>query len=338
MRDDDRLLDLPSPEFGSGIVGVCDICGTRQAVVVLTKERFQLCVIDFLNKTWIKTEKKPSSPAPVYRSDRIFFETSAVPEHRAPAIVLSPTKVVRHPAVLIAPDVFGITTTLLDAAIRFAREGFEVLIPDLTKTEGISTGPLVGSRTGAGFRGSVATQSKEVLGLVRLYRDALDALLAREMVDASKASVFGTSYGGSLAVALAAESTRLGAVVLAYPMPVRPPDLAKLVSAPLFCLAGSADRTALRAAAQLRAAAPPSGVTVVEIPGAKAHFLARDMGAYDLDQAEQGWTRIVEFLRGRMMPPPPRPPPPPAKPVDPLASGKSPTPAPATRAPPATAV
>lgn len=320
MRDDDRLLDLPAPEFGSGIVGVCDICGTRQAVIVLSKERYQLCVLDFLNKTWIKSEKKPSTTAPVYRSDRIFFETSAVPARRAPAIVLSPTKIVRHPAILIAPDIFGITTTLLDAGIRFAREGFEVLIPDISKTDGVSAGSLVGSRTGARLRGGVATGSKEALGLIRLYRDALDALLNREMVDPSRAAVFGTSYGASLALALAAENTRLGAVVLAYPMPVRPPDLAKLLSAPLFCISGSEDRSAARAVEQLQRAAPVSGVTFAEVPGARAHFLARDIGSFDVARAESGWNQIVEFLRARLMPPPPRPPPPPAKPVDPLAA------------------
>jgi dienelactone hydrolase len=320
MRDDDRLLDHPNPEFGTGVVGVCDICGTRQAVIVLSKERYQLCVLDFLNKTWIKSEKKPGSPAPAYRSDRIDFETSAVASRHAPAIVLSPTKVVRHPAVLIAPDIFGITTTLLEAAIRFAREGFEVLVPDLTKTDGISTGPLVGSRTGARFRGGVATDSREVGALVRLYRDALEALLSREMVDPTKASVFGTAYGASVALALASESTRLGAVALAYPMPIRPADLSKLVSAPILCVVGSADRTAARAVAQLRAADPPSGLTVVEVANARSQFLARDIGPYDPARAEEGWGQIVTFLRGRMMPPPPRPPPPPAKPVDPLAA------------------
>ncbi|HTP53831.1 MAG TPA: dienelactone hydrolase family protein [Thermoplasmata archaeon] len=330
MRDDDRLLDHPDPEFGTGVVGVCDICGTRQAVIVLSKERYQLCVLDFLNKTWIKSEKKPGSPAPLYRSDRIAFETSAVPSGQAPAIVLSPTKVVRHPAVLIAPDIFGITRTLLDAAIRFAREGFEVLIPDLAKTDGISAGPLVGSRTGARFRGGVATDSKPVTTLVRLYRDGLEALLRREMVDPAKASVFGTAYGASVALALAAESTRLGAVVVAYPMPIRPADLSKLVSAPILCVVGSADRTAARAVAQLRATDPASGLTVAEIAGARSQFLARDLGSYDAGPAEEAWARIIEFLRARMMPPPPRPPPPPAKPVDPLAAKP---PAPAASAP-----
>ncbi|MGP8077677.1 MAG: dienelactone hydrolase family protein [Thermoplasmata archaeon] len=320
MRDDDRLLDLPDIEFGSGIVGVCDICGKRQAVIVLSKERFKLCVLDFLNKTWIKSEKKPGVPARIYRSDRVLFETSAVPSGSAPAIVLSPTKVVRHPAVLIVPDIYGITTTLLDAAIRFAREGFEVLLPDLSKTDGISTSSLLGARTSARLRGGVGTASSELVTLVRLYRDALEHLLGREMVDPAKASVFGTAFGASVALALASESTRLGAVVLAYPLPVRPPDLSKLVSAPLFCVAGTADRTAARAIAQLRSSGSGSALTVLEVPGARAHFLARDLGGYDLGRAEAGWSGILEFLRARMMPPPSRAPPPPVKPTDPLAA------------------
>lgn len=336
MRDDDRLLDLPEPEFGSGVIGVCDICGTRQAVIVLSKERYKLCVLDFLNKSWLQSDKKATAPPPVYRSERIAYATDAVPGGHAPAIALSPAKIVRHPAVLIVPDIYGITTTLLDGAIRFARAGFEVLIPDLGKTDGISTGPLFTAHTSARLRGGVAAGSKEISTLVRLYRDALDCLLAREMVDPAKASVFGTSFGASVALALAAESNRLGAVVLAYPMPVRPPELAKAVSAPILCVAGSADRTAARALAQLRSAVPSTRLTAVEVPGARAHFLARDLGAYDPAQAELGWTRIVEFLRARMMPPPPPPPPPPAKPSDPLAAAKPPA-APAGAARPAAA-
>jgi len=328
MRDDDRLLDLPEPEFGSGVIGPCDICGTRQAVIVLSEERFRLCVIDFLNKTWIKSEKKPTAPAPLYRSDRIAFATSALASGQAPAIVLSPTKVVRHPAVLITPDVYGITTTLLDAAIRFAREGFEVMIPDLAKTDGLATGSMVAARASARLRGGVAVGSKEVVSLVRLYRDALDHLLAREMVDPAKASVFGTSFGGSVALALAAESSRFGAVVLAYPMPVRPAEIGQLVSAPLLCVTGSGDRVAARAVDQLRGSGSETGRTFVEIPGARHHFLARDLGAYHVEAAEQAWGRILDFLRARMMPPPPRPPPPPAKPTDPLAAPRPPTPSP----------
>ena len=222
MRDDDRMLNLTDAQFGSGIVGVCDICGARQAVIVLKKERFKLCVLDFLNKSWIKTDKKPGVPAPLYRSERVTFDTGATSSGKAQAIVLSPTKAVKHPVVLLTPDTYGITTTLLDAGIRFAREGYEVLIPDIVKTDGRGATLHIALRSSAQLRGGVAVNSPSVANVLRLYGDALNYLRSREMVDPTKAALFGTSYGASLALALAAQDTRLAAVALAYPMPVRP--------------------------------------------------------------------------------------------------------------------
>jgi len=321
MRDDDRLLNLTDAEFGAGVVGVCDICGTRQAVIVLKKERYKLCVLDFLNKTWLKTDKKPGVAAPLYRCERIVFDTGAIPSGKAPAIVLSPTKVVKHPVVLLTPDVFGITTTLLDAAIRFAREGFEVMIPDIQKTEGVGPGHAVALRSGAQFGGGVRLASRRVAVLLEIYSDALDYLRSREMVDPMKAAAFGTSYGGSLALGLAARDTRLAAVALAYPMPVRPADLATLVTVPLFCLSGSADRAASKAVAQLRGAQSKAkaGFEIIEIPGVRHGFLARDLSAYEVGPAEAAWTQIVAFLKRTLMPPPPKPPAMPPKPAAPAA-------------------
>jgi carboxymethylenebutenolidase len=339
MRDDDRLLDLPEAEFGAGIIGVCDICGTRQAVIVLSKERFKLCVIDFLNKAWVKSEKKPGVPAPLYRSERVWFPTETSPTGRAQAVLLSPTKVVKHPVVLVTPDVYGLTTTLLDGAIRFAREGFEVLLPDVAKSEGIGAGHHLTMRTGAQFRGGIPATSKRVGEFVHLYADALDYLRGREMVDSAKSAVFGASYGASLALALAARETRLGAIALAYPMPVRPADLSKLVTAPLLFIAGTRDRSAARARAQFEAVRGQVKVPFefVSLDGARHHFLSRDLGAYDLLRAEEAWTRIVAFLKQRLMPPPPRPPPPPV--ARPLSSTLPPaattTKPPAVPAPPA---
>src|SRR5208282_5726528 len=347
MRDDDRLLNLTDVQFGTGVVGVCDICGTRQAVVVLTKERFKLCVLDFLNKTWIKTDKKPGVPAPIYRSERVAFDTRAVSSGKAQAIVLSPTKVVKHPVVLLTPDVYGITTTLLDAAIRFAREGFEVLIPDLLKTEGVGVGHHLALRSSAQFRGGVAVGSRKVAVLLQLYGDALDYLRGRDMVDPTKAAVFGTSYGASLALALAAQDTRLAAVALAYPMPVQPPDLAKLVTVPLLFVGGTEDRSAAKARAQLLAVFSTGRVSceLVEVPGARHNFLARDLSGYEVGPAEFAWTRIVAFLKRNLSPPPPKPPvmppkpaaSPPTAPPAPKPAVSAPTPAPAPSPPPAPA-
>jgi len=313
MRDDDRLLDLPEAEFGAGVIGVCDVCGTRQAVVVLSKERFKLCVIDFLNKTWTKSGKKPGVPVPLYHSERVWFPTDTTRSGQAQGVLLSPSKVVKRPALLITPEVYGLTTTLLDAAIRFAKEGFEVLLPDTAKSGGIGPRHHATMWTGAKFRGGVPVASKQVGDFVRFYTDAFEYLRARELVDPGKSAVFGASYGGSLALALAARENRLGAVVLAYPMPVRPADLGKLVSAPLLLVAGSEDRAAARARAQLEAVRSETNAPFefVELAGARHHFLARDLGAYDLPRAEEAWNRMLAFLKQRLMPPPPRPPPPP---------------------------
>jgi carboxymethylenebutenolidase len=337
MRDDDRMLDLPL-EFGSGVIGVCDICGTRQAVIVLQKERYKLCVLDFLNKTWLQTDKKPGAPAPLYRSDRVWFETRTTPEGKAPAILLTPTKVVRHPVVLITPDVYGLTTVLLDAAIRFAREGYEVLLPDVGKTGGVGPGHHVALRTGTRFRGGVSPRSKRILTLINLYADALGHLRAREMVDATKSAVFGASYGGSLALALAAQDNRVAALALAYPQPVSPADLGRLVTAPILFVGGSDDPASEKARAQLEGLRVSGGpnLEVATIAGARHGFLARDLPAYDVTSAEDAWTRILAFLKQQLAPPPSRPPAPPGvtpsppKP-DPLAAGRpavAPTPRP----------
>jgi len=309
MRDDDKMLDLP-PVFGSGVVGVCDICGTRQAVVVLNKERFKLCVVDFLNKTWLKTTQKPGAPLPSYRSERIWFPSDTSKTGTSPGIVLTPTKATRHPGILVTPDVYGITTTLLDGAIRFAREGFEVLLPDVAKTDFVGFGHHLALRTGAHLRGGVIAPGRKVERMTSLYEDALVFLRARDLVDPAKTAVFGVSYGGSLALALAARDSRLTAVVLAYPMPVRPAELARLVTAPLLYVGGTSDRSSARARAQLDAAktGARSPFQFEDISGARHGFLSRDLSAYDLRQAEQGWSLILAFLKQKLLPPPPKPP------------------------------
>ena len=191
--------------------------------MVLSKERFKLCVIDFLNKTWIKTDKKPGVPARLYRSERVTFDTGATSAGKAQAVVLSPTKAAKHPVVLLTPDTYGITTTLLDAGIRFAREGYEVLIPDIVKTDGRGAALHLATRSSAQLRGGVAVNSPQcrqppapLRGRPQLPSQPGDGRPER------KRPLFGTSYGGSLALALAAQDTKLAAVALAYPMPVRP--------------------------------------------------------------------------------------------------------------------
>ncbi|HEV2230706.1 MAG TPA: dienelactone hydrolase family protein [Thermoplasmata archaeon] len=338
MRDQDELLKVPDLAYGSGVIGVCDICHKRQAVIVLEKERYKLCVIDFLNKTWIGSPEKPGRPLPSYRSERIWFDTDATSSRRAPGIVLKPTKVVRHPVVLITPDIYGLTTTLLDGAIRFAREGFEVMLPDVGKTPGVGPADHLSLRRGAVFGGGVAVGSARVQHLLGLYRDALRHLRARDMVDPAKTALFGASYGGSLAAALAGEDRSVTALALAYPVALKPVEYPRLITAPVLMVAGDGDRRTLAARRQFVGARDSGGLALetFELPGVGHNFLARDLRGYDLKAAEAAWARIIAFVRTRLLPPPPTPPAPPVRPATAPAPPAAPAPsAPAPRPNPA---
>ncbi|MCI4361187.1 MAG: dienelactone hydrolase family protein [Thermoplasmata archaeon] len=324
-RDDDELLSDPTLQFGSGVIGVCDVCGHRQAVIVLQKERFQLCVLDFLNKTWTRPGLTAGAPLPPYRSERIFFPTGAVPGGKAPGIVLTPTKLVRHPLVFMAPDIYGLTTSVLDGAIRFAREGFEVFLPDVSKTHGVGPSDHVSLRVGARFRGGVPLTAARTIHLRRLYTDGLRFLRDREMADPTKSAIVGLSYGGSLAIAIAAEDADLTAAVFAYPMPVRPSDQIGLVNASVLFVHAGADAMSRRARAQFESLGAKIGVRYADFPTAHHNFLARDLSAYDLPSAEAAWSQILAFVKEKLLPPPPKPPTPPKATVaaPPVASAPS---------------
>lgn len=335
MRDDDTLLTTPGLEFGSGVIGVCDVCHKRQAVIVLEKERFQLCVIDFLNKTFVNSKEKPGRPLPPYHSERIWFDTTATPNHRAPAIVLRPTKPVKHPVVLVTPDIYGLTTTVLDAGIRLAREGYEVMLPDVGKTAGVGPSDHLSLRRGAIFGGGVAVDSSRVRHLVTLYADALRALRAREMVDPAKTALVGISYGAALATALAGEDRQVAALALAYPVPIRPPEFLKLVTAPTLVITPGRDRRAVAARTQFAGALGRKEITAefLDLAHGQNNFLARDLPAYDLPLAEQAWARLLAFVKERFAPPPRPMVTPPKPPVVPLSAARptvGPTPSPAT--------
>lgn len=336
MSDDDLLLPDYPAEFGSGIIGVCDICGKRQAVIVLQKERFKLCVLDFLNKSWISSTRKPGAPLPPYRSDRIWFDTTVTQSGNASAILLTPTKVVRHPTVLIAPDVYGVTTVLLDAGIRFAKDGYEVLIPEVGNATGIGFSEFFATRTGAYLGGGVPLRSARTAKLVLYFQDALHFLRTRPMVDPDRTALFGVGFGGSLALGVAGEEQKLSAVAVAYPLPVRPAGYVELVTAPVLFVDAGRDGASHRSRQtfESRATRLGSSVEYADFPTASRNFLSRDLRAYDLALAEAAWGRILSFFKGRLMPPPPRPPSPP-KAAAPPAAATPPTPPAAPKPTPA---
>jgi dienelactone hydrolase len=302
-------------------------------VIVLAEERFKLCVLDFLNKSWIGSAAKPGRPLPPYRSERVWFPTDFGAGTPAPAVLLVPTKEVRRPGVLVVPEAFGLTTTLLDAGIRFARAGFEVLLPDVGKTPGLSFADGFRLRTLPRARGGVSLDSDRLRKWIGLYVDALRFLRGRPLVDPDRCGVFGVASGAALAIGLAAEDRKLSAIAVVSPVPIRPPEYVRAVTAPLLAVVGERDRRAAGAARAWGGSASGTGTPSVEIttlPAVGPTFLSRDLRGYDLPAAERAWTTVVEFLRSRLFPPPPKPPPPP-KIVPPPVAAAPPSTAPAAK-------
>jgi dienelactone hydrolase len=250
----------------------------------------------------------------------------------ASAVVLRPTKIVKHPVILITPEVYGITTSLLDAAIHFAREGFEVMLPDTGKTALFGPGDHLSTRLAMRTKGGLAVTSPRVSKLTEYYADALTYLRGREMVDPDRSAVFGLSYGGSLALALAGLDQKLTAVAVAYPAPLAPAEALNLVTARIYFVAGRRDRKAAAARAQLEKVIPKQ-VEFESVTEVGHDFLSRDLRAYDQNRAEATWAHVVAFFKRQLMPPPPKPPAPPTKP----ATAPVTKPAPPVAAPPAVA-
>jgi carboxymethylenebutenolidase len=321
LTDEDLLLETPSGEFGSGVVGVCDICHQRQAVIILSKERFKLCVIDFLNKAWVKTEAKPAAAIPPFTSSREYLPSRAVPGGRAPVVVLSPTKVVKRASVLVVPEVFGLTTQVLEAGVRLAHEGFEVILPDFAKMPGVNLLTYARLRGYRMLFDSVPVSQSHREAYLRVLDDCRRYVKSRPLVDPTHFGVLGISYGGALALAYAAQTPEVGTVALAYPFMIRPASWLQSLKAPVLAVYGSEDNVAAPSLILLREAAQRYGFPFesLVLPGVRHHFLNRDLKSYRLPEAELAWARLMAHMKAGLQPPKVIPTPPHLASRDPLA-------------------
>ncbi|MDE1820328.1 MAG: dienelactone hydrolase family protein [Euryarchaeota archaeon] len=318
MTDEDLLLDDAKEAFGAGVVGPCDICGVRQAVIVLSKERFKLCVLDFLNKSWIKTASPPAAHTAPFHSTTVFLPTRAVPGGTVPVIVLSPNKEIKHPSALVVPEVYGLTTQVIEAGVRLAHEGYEVAIPDFVRIHGMNLWTWGKLRASKVLLDGVHISQSSRGRAYRILEDCRKYLLTRPLVNPERQAVVGLSYGGSLALGYAAQTPGLAGVAVAYPYMIHPESWLQYIRCPVFVVAGGSDPKAGTALDALHLAAGRYGINLgtMVVPGAGHHFLSRVHSGYSAPEAEKAWTRMMAFMGHCLAPPvpkaPPRPPVPPS--------------------------
>ncbi len=326
MTDEDLLLDEAMGEYAAGVVGPCDVCGVRQAVIVLSRERFKLCVLDFLNKSWIKTNAKPAARTAPFTSRTEFLPTRAVPGGIVPVIILTPKKEVKHSSALVVPETYGLTTQVIEAGVRLAHEGYEVAIPDFMRIHGLNFWTWFKLRASKVLLDRVHISQSKRGRAFRILEDCRQYLLQQPLVLPERQFVVGLSYGGSLALGYAAQTPGLSGVAVAYPYMVHPESWLQYIRCPLFVVAGGSDPKTGPSLDALHLAAQRYGVNMgtMVIPQMGHHFMSRVHSTYDEDCAEVAWKRMMAFANHCLNPPVAKPPPKP--PI--LPPRVAPTPAP----------
>jgi carboxymethylenebutenolidase len=187
----------------------------------------------------------------------------------------------------------GAVDAIRDACERLAREGFVALAPDL----------FDGARPAGLDEARRAVAGLDAARLRTVLAAGVDALLGRDEVDGPRVGAVGFCMGGHLALLAAAVSPRVAAAVDFYGLPWLAFDPAPIRASVLGIFAErdeivpSDEVDALRA--RLEAAHVRARFHVQ--PGVGHAFMnASRPDRYDASAADEGWSRMLAFLRAEL--------------------------------------
>jgi carboxymethylenebutenolidase len=216
----------------------------------------------------------------------------------------------RLPAVIVVPDVRGLSAHYRDVAERFAREGFFALAIDLYSREGAPSLPTLESV----FAWMQQLDDQRVL-------DDIDAAVrflgSRIDVRASSIGITGFCMGGLYALLAACIVPGLAACVSFYGMlrysdktqlkPRDPLDVARQLQCPFLGLFGEDDVLIPRADVKELEAVLRKSDKIFQIKTYKdaghAFFNDTRPDAYRPEVAKDAWQRCVQFLRAHLKSP-----------------------------------
>jgi carboxymethylenebutenolidase len=207
------------------------------------------------------------------------------------------------PVVLVVSEIFGVHEHIADVCRRLAKQGYLAIAPELFARYG-------DPRKIAGIPDILTTIiAKTPDAGVMADLDACAAWAGKNGGDVTRLAITGFCWGGRIAWLYAAHNPRLSAAVAWYGRldgeinertPKYPLDLAAQVKAPVLGLYGGQDQgipqddvESMRAA--LKKAGSKSQIHVY--PDAPHAFHADYRPSYRKDAAEDGWKRMLEWLR-----------------------------------------
>jgi carboxymethylenebutenolidase len=219
----------------------------------------------------------------------------------------------RLPPVILYMDGLGRRAALEEMAVRLAREGYVVLVPNLFYRSGAF----------APFNPATAwtndAERARLMGLLQAVTQAgamrdtaamLDLLAASDDVAAGKVGCVGYCMGGGIALTAAATfPERIAAAAsfhgarLATDAPDSPHRGAAKIHGRVYVGVAENDRNfAPEQRERLRGALEAGGIRFeIEIyPGAAHGFAVTDTPAYDAPSAERHWERVMALMAGEL--------------------------------------
>ncbi|MDP1611622.1 MAG: dienelactone hydrolase family protein [Sulfuritalea sp.] len=207
------------------------------------------------------------------------------------------------PVVLVVSEIFGVHEHIADVCRRLAKQGYLAIAPELFARYGdprkIASIPDILT--------TIIAKTPDAGVMADL--DACAAWAGKNGGDVTRLAITGFCWGGRIAWLYAAHNPRLSAAVAWYGRldgeinertPKYPLDLAAQVKAPVLGLYGGQDQgipqddvESMRAA--LKKAGSKSQIHVY--PDAPHAFHADYRPSYRKDAAEDGWKRMLEWLR-----------------------------------------
>ncbi|MEO8882582.1 MAG: dienelactone hydrolase family protein [Devosia sp.] len=151
---------------------------------------------------------------------------------KVPGFLALPRGAVRHPAIIVIHEWWGLTEWVKERALKLAASGYIALAVDLYGDK-VTTDPLVARKLRRQLRPDHALDE---------LKAAFDYLAGRAEVDLGHICSIGWSMGGGFAIQFVIHEPRLAACVVNYgPLPTEIADIQK-IDVPILGIFGSLDR------------------------------------------------------------------------------------------------
>ncbi|KAF3888275.1 MULTISPECIES: dienelactone hydrolase family protein [Nostocales] len=232
----------------------------------------------------------------------------SAPDGQMPAFLLTPTEPNHKPAVLLLMEAFGLTSHIRDVAIRIAREGYVVLVPDLYYRE-LPNNKFgydeVESAMAMMYRldlKSVEADIRAALAFLKSQKDVYRDKPGEAALPCERIGVTGFCLGGGLSFLTACKfSAEIAAAAPFYGMVLDEwIDAVKDITVPVHLFFGGVDPfIPCDRIRQIESRFQELGkdYTLKVYPNAGHGFFCHERSDYNRLAAEDAWQQLTQFFK-----------------------------------------